>query len=67
MNVIIAPDAFKDCLNAAEVAIAIEAGVMTFSENARCYHISASDGGEGFLNAVARYVSESQNNHNPNY
>ena len=60
MNVIIAPDAFKDCLNAAEVAIAIEAGVKIFSENTRCYHISASDGGEGFLNAVANYVSEAR-------
>ncbi len=58
MNVLIAPDAFKDCLSASEVARAIQKGVLLYSEKAKCLFISASDGGEGFLNAVASYISE---------
>ncbi|NNM23321.1 MAG: glycerate kinase [Flavobacteriaceae bacterium] len=56
MHVLIAPDAFKDSLSAAEVAEAMEEGVKTFSPGAKCMFISASDGGEGFLNAIARYI-----------
>lgn len=53
MNVLIAPDAFKDSLTASEVTLAMKAGVQAFHENARCFQITASDGGEGFLEAVA--------------
>ncbi|MEM7187670.1 MAG: glycerate kinase [Bacteroidota bacterium] len=58
MNFVIAPDTFKDCLTASEVAQAMEQGVHNLDPNARCFRINASDGGEGFLNAVAQYVSE---------
>ncbi len=58
MNVVIAPDAFKDCLSASEVAEAMKNGVLAFDNSAQCHVIKASDGGEGFLNAVASYISE---------
>jgi glycerate kinase len=58
MNVVIAPDAYKDCLTASEVAEAMKKGVLSFDKAARCFTIRASDGGEGFLNAVATYISE---------
>ena len=58
MNVVIAPDAFKDCLSASEVAEAMKSGVSAFDNSAKCHVIKASDGGEGFLNAVASYISE---------
>ncbi len=55
MNVLIAPDAFKDSLAAKAVVEAMQRGVLQFSPNANCFHISASDGGEGFLQAVQGY------------
>ncbi|RLD28698.1 MAG: glycerate kinase [Bacteroidetes bacterium] len=58
MNVLIAPDSFKDSLSASKVAQAIKEGVLSFSESAKCYYISASDGGEGFLNAVLNCRSD---------
>jgi len=58
MNVLIAPDSFKDSLSASKVAQAIKEGVLSFSESANCYNISASDGGEGFLKAVLNYSSD---------
>ena len=57
MNVVIAPDAFKDCLSSSEVAQAMIKGVLSFDPSARCFTIKASDGGEGFLNAVDTYIS----------
>ena len=56
MNVLIAPDAFKDSLTASEVAQAMKMGVLAFSQDANCFELSASDGGEGFLKAVGIYV-----------
>lgn len=58
MKVVIAPDAFKDSLSASEVAEAMKTGVLSFDESAQCHMIRASDGGEGFLKAVASYISE---------
>ena len=56
MNVLIAPDAFKDSLTASEVAQAMKMGVLAFSKDANCFELSASDGGEGFLKAIGIYV-----------
>lgn len=57
MNILIAPDAFKDSLSAIKVAKAIERGVHRFDSEINCYQLFASDGGEGFLNAVREYIS----------
>ncbi|NND64157.1 MAG: glycerate kinase [Flavobacteriaceae bacterium] len=55
MNILIAPDSFKDSLTAKEVAEAMKMGIMEFDSSANCVEISASDGGEGFLSAVQKY------------
>jgi glycerate 2-kinase len=57
MNILIAPDAFKDSLSAMKVADAIESGVRRYSKEFSCFQLFASDGGEGFLNAVQGYIS----------
>jgi len=56
MKVMLAPDAFKDSLSAEKVAKAMERGVLKFNANAACKTLFASDGGEGFLESVQRYV-----------
>ncbi len=58
MNVLIAPDSFKDSLTAEKVAEAIERGVLHCNQTAQCYTLLASDGGEGFLASVAMYLEE---------
>lgn len=57
MNILLAPDAFKDSLTASEVTQAMKKGVLALHPKANCFELNASDGGEGFLNAVASYVS----------
>lgn len=57
MNILIAPDTFKDSLSAIKVAKAIEKGVHRFDSEINCFQLFASDGGEGFLNAVQGYIS----------
>lgn len=57
MHVLIAPDSFKDSLTAAQVSNAIAKGVTQFSSNFECHFLAASDGGEGFLQAVERSIS----------
>lgn len=58
MNILLAPDAFKDSLTAQRVAHAMERGVHQFSKEARCFQLFASDGGEGFLQAVKEYLPD---------
>lgn len=55
MNVLIAPDAFKDSMTAARVSEIMQQAVLDFDPQARCHFLSASDGGEGFLEAVKSY------------
>lgn len=55
MNVLIAPDAFKDSMTAAKVSEIMKRAVLDFDPQARCHFLSASDGGEGFLEAVKTY------------
>ena len=58
MNIIVAPDAFKDCLSAEGVGQAMCLGINDYSQNASSYVLQVSDGGEGFLEAVRSYVNE---------
>ncbi|MDH5474591.1 MAG: glycerate kinase [Cyclobacteriaceae bacterium] len=53
MTIVIAPDSFKECLSAKEVAASIASGVQTVFPAAKIIQIPLSDGGEGLLDALA--------------
>ena len=52
MRLLLVPDKFKGSLSASEVCRAIEEGVRRHFPEAECHSFSASDGGDGFLDAV---------------
>ncbi len=52
MRIVIAPDSFKDCLSAAEVANHIEAGIKRGDIRAVVHKIPMADGGEGFVDTM---------------
>src|SRR5690606_31782309 len=52
MRVVIAPDSFKECLSASEVAAAIASGVKQVLPQADIVCVPMADGGEGSLDAV---------------
>lgn len=52
MNIIIAPDSFKECLSAKEVATNISKGIRAVMPNATIREIPISDGGEGILDVL---------------
>ncbi|WP_425237430.1 glycerate kinase [Ulvibacterium sp.] len=53
MNILIIPDKFKGSLGTKEVIAAISNGIKKIIPDANLYPVLASDGGDGFLNAVA--------------
>lgn len=57
MKILLIPDKFKGALAANEVISAIANGVKGAMPNAEIHSILASDGGEGFLNAILQNVS----------
>jgi len=57
MRVVIAPDSFKECLSAAEVANAIASGVRQALPDAEIVCVPMADGGEGSLDAVLAATS----------
>ena len=52
MNILIAPDSFKECLSATEVANCIEKGIFDVLPEAKITKMPISDGGEGLLEAL---------------
>lgn len=52
MNILIAPDSFKDCLSAMEVAAALERGVKRIWPGVSCTLLPLADGGEGTVESV---------------
>ncbi len=52
MKIVLIPDKFKGSLTAAEVRLAIEAGVRQVYPDAEIASFEASDGGDGFLEVV---------------
>ncbi len=58
MNVLLAPDAFKDSVTAEAAAEAMKQGVLAFNAEVTIHTMAVSDGGEGFLAAVSRYESK---------
>ena len=55
MKLLLIPDKFKGSLTAEEVVRAISIGVQQVHPHAAITSIMASDGGEGFLDAIASY------------
>jgi len=56
MKIVIAPDSFKECLSAQEVAANIAVGIRKVAPNAEIFEIPISDGGEGVLEALLNGV-----------
>lgn len=52
MNIIVAPDSFKDCLSAKEVASSITKGIRQIAPEATIIEIPLSDGGEGIMQTL---------------
>lgn len=52
MKIIVAPDSFKDCLPAKEVASSISKGIRQVYPGAIIYEIPLSDGGEGLIDSL---------------
>lgn len=55
MNVLLIPDKFKGSLTAEEVIDAIGQGIKKVFPEAKIHAVIASDGGDGFLEAVSNY------------
>ena len=53
MNILIAPDSFKDALSALQVCHALEAGIRSANPKARMRLCPLADGGEGTYEALA--------------
>lgn len=52
MQIVIAPDSFKECLPATKVAEAISIGILRVMPEARIISIPVADGGEGTVHAL---------------
>lgn len=54
MQIVIAPDSFKECLSAAKVAEAISIGILRVLPKATIISIPVADGGEGTVEALVK-------------
>lgn len=54
MQIVIAPDSFKECLSAAKVAEAISIGILRVLPKATIISIPVADGGEGTVEALIK-------------
>ena len=52
MNILLAPDSFKDCLSATEVCRYLDHGIRRIYPHAEIKSIPVADGGEGFVAAM---------------
>jgi len=52
MNILIAPDSFKDCMGALKVAEALSRGILKVNPEARIRLLPMADGGEGTVESV---------------
>jgi glycerate 2-kinase len=53
MKIVMVPSGFKECLDAEEVALAMERGVKRFDSSIEMESIPMIDGGEGFAKTIA--------------
>lgn len=54
MQIVIAPDSFKECLTATQVCEAIAEGILRVIPDAKIISIPVADGGEGTVNALVK-------------
>ncbi len=54
MNILIAPDSFKECLNANKVASSIAKGINKINPSHNIVQIPISDGGEGSIDFLKK-------------
>lgn len=52
MKILIAPDSFKDCLSAKEVALALSRGIQKVLPDSSCILLPMADGGEGTVESL---------------
>ncbi|MCM3090914.1 MULTISPECIES: glycerate kinase family protein [unclassified Cytobacillus] len=57
MKIVIVPSGFKECMDAEDVALAMERGAMRFNESAKIEVVPMIDGGEGFAKTITRLKS----------
>lgn len=57
MNFLLIPDKFKGSLTAKEVIVSITKGILSADRSATIHSVIASDGGDGFLDAVTNNLS----------
>jgi len=57
MNFLLIPDKFKGSLTSQEVINAISKGILKAEKGAKIQSVIASDGGDGFLEAISKYRS----------
>ena len=57
MKILVAPNAFKDCLSGFEVASAIERGIRRVAPNADVVKCPVADGGDGFLDVLEQSLN----------
>lgn len=55
MKILLIPDKFKGSLSAREVISTLEEAISSVKPDAQFYPVMASDGGDGFLDAIANY------------
>ena len=56
MKIVVAPDSFKECLDAGEVASAIAEGIFSISPDAEVRLVPLSDGGEGMAGILTEFL-----------
>lgn len=57
MHILLIPDSFKDSISAIDIIAALDEGFTQLNAGITTEHCVASDGGEGFLDFIQRYVS----------
>lgn len=59
MKIVLAPDSFKECLSASQVAEALSQAIRELYTDADIVSLPLADGGEGTLNVLARAMNAS--------
>ena len=57
MKIILAPNAFKDCMSSSEAALAMETGIKTAFPKAKTIKIPVADGGDGLIDSLCEPLS----------
>lgn len=56
MNILLVPDKFKGSLSAKQVIAALRKGISKYDDSFHVHHVVASDGGDGFLDAIGENI-----------